>query len=119
MAKFMLILHDDPSTYRDVTPAQMQEILQQYLAWTERITKEGRLVHCEKLRDEGGRRIRKQGAGLVVVDGPYAEAKEVVGGYYMIEAKGYADAVEVAKTCPHAHLGGTIDVREVDELTGS
>lgn len=119
MSKFMLILNDDPSAFRDVTPAQMQEIIQQYRAWTERIAKEGRLVHSEKLKDEGGKRIRKRGSALVVVDGPYAEAKEVVGGYYMIEAKNYADAVEVAKTCPHAHFGGTIDVREVDAFEGT
>lgn len=55
---------------------------------------------------------------MVVVDGPYAEAKEVVGGYSMIEAKDYEDAVAVAKTCPRAELGGTIDVRMVDDLAG-
>lgn len=118
MAKFMLILHDDPAAYRDVTPARMQEIVQQYQAWTERIAREGRLVHCEKLRDEGGKRISRRGKSLVMVGDPYAEAKEVVGGCYLIEAKGYEDAVELARNRPHAELGGTIDVRMVDDLAG-
>lgn len=61
----------------------------------------------------------KGGSALVVVDGPYPEAKEVVGGYDPIEAKRYADAVLVVKTCPHAHLGETIDVRRVDDLEGA
>jgi hypothetical protein len=50
------------------------------------------------------------------VDGPYAEAKEVVGGYYQIEAESYAEAIELCEDHPHLKYGGRIEVREVDRM---
>ena len=50
----------------------------------------------------------------MVRDGPYAEASEVIGGFYTIEAKNYDDAVSIASGCPHVKYSGRIEVREVD-----
>ena len=50
-----------------------------------------------------------------VTDGPYAEVKEVVGGYFLIRASSYDVAVEIARTCPHLRYGGRIEVRQVDD----
>jgi hypothetical protein len=116
MPQYMLLLHDDLTAYADMTPGQMQALLERYQAWAGRLGAEGRLVGGEKLKDEGGRRMRKQGGKVVVVDGPYSETKEVIGGYFTIKAESYADAVEIARSCPHLDYRGVIDVREVDEL---
>ncbi len=116
MSKFMLILADNPASFRDVPPALMQEIIGKYIAWNEKLQKDGRLLGGEKLSDEGGRRIQKSGEKPVVVDGPYAEAAEVVGGYYLIQAKDYAEATAIALTCPHVEFGAYLDVRKIDEM---
>jgi hypothetical protein len=116
MPRYMLLLADNPAAFKDVTPAQMQEVIGKYVAWTAKIKKEGRHLGGEKLSDEGGKRIVKKGAKPVVLDGPYAEAKDVVGGYYIIKAKDYDDAVSVALTCPHVDYGAYLDVRALDEM---
>ena len=48
--------------------------------------------------------------------GPYSESKELLGGYYMIEADTYDKAVELARDCPQLEYGGTIEVRQVDVM---
>jgi len=70
--------------------------------------------HNAKLRHEGGKRLRTGSAGRVsVADGPYAEAQEVIGGLFVIEAKDYSEAVTVASSCPHVRYGW-IELREVE-----
>ena len=51
-----------------------------------------------------------------VTDGPYSESKEVLGGYYIIEAASYDNAVEHAQSCPHLEYGGTIEVRQIQVM---
>ena len=119
MPHFMLLLHESTTRRPEFGPAEIQAIIGRYVAWADAMRAKNKLVAGDKLEDGGGRVLRREGGKVIAKDGPYAEAKEVVGGYYMIEAKNYADAVEVAKTCPHAHFGGTIDVREVDAFEGA
>ena len=116
MPQFMLILHDDPSEYRDLSPEAMQQIVERYSAWARDLAAKGTLAGSNKLRDEGGRIVRSQGGRVVVNDGPYAEAKEIISGYFIVEAATYDDAVEIAKHCPHAESRGRIEVREIEPL---
>lgn len=118
MTQFMLLLYDNPAAFANVTPEQMQQVIQEYSAWMQKIGKEGRLVGGEKLKDEGGKVLRTEGKQVKVVDGPYSETKEVIGGYFIINAKNYNEAVEVSKTCPHMKYGAKIEVREVDPVKG-
>lgn len=118
MPKFMLLLHETPSDFQDVTPEQMQAIIERYRVWSQGLTEAGKMEGGAKLKEEGGRHLRRssQGGGRVeVTDGPYAEAREVMGGYFTIEAAGYDEAVEIAKGCPHME-NGWIEVRQVDEV---
>jgi hypothetical protein len=64
--------------------------------------------------DGEGRVLQKQNGKLSVIDGPFAEAKEVLGGFFVIEAANYDEAVEAAKTCPHMEFG-TIEVRQIEK----
>ena len=51
-----------------------------------------------------------------MVDGPYTEAKEIVGGYFLIEAVDYDEAVQICRSCPHLKYGGRIELREIDAI---
>ena len=110
MPQYLLLLHEDPAHVASHGPEEMQRILDRYLAWSGELRAANRIRGGEKLRDEGGRHIR---AGGAVTDGPYVEGKEVLGGFFVIEAADYDDAVSVARECPHlAH--GWVEVREID-----
>ncbi|MCM2254667.1 MAG: YciI family protein [Vicinamibacteria bacterium] len=118
MAQFMLLLHENPASFAGVTPEQMEQVIGEYVAWRVALEKQGRFVGAEKLRDEGGRHLTGTGEAFRVVDGPFAEAAEVIGGYFTVEAKDYDEAVGIAKDCPHLKYGGRIELRQV-EPTGA
>lgn len=116
MPNYMLILHDDMQALAKFSPAELQQIVARYAAWSDRMGKAGHLRGGEKLTDEGGKHLTAPGGKLVVRDGPYAEAKEVVGGYFTIAASDYAAAVKLCEDCPHLALGGRIELREIDPM---
>ena len=109
MPKYMLFLHESPDLAKDWSPEQMQSVIERYGAWSQGLIESGRLVQGEKLRDEGGIHLSRNG----VADGPYSETKEVLSGFFQVEASGYEEAAEIAKTCPHLEYG-RIEVREIE-----
>jgi hypothetical protein len=116
MPKYMLLLHDDPSGWASVSPEQMQQIIEKYVAWGTKLREAGILIASDKLTDEPGRVIRGGNGQLRVTDGPFSETKEVLGGYYTITATSYDEAVQQAKGCPSLEYGGTVEIREIDEM---
>ena len=112
MAKFMLLLHDDPTGWQRLSPEEMQKALEKYMAWTKKpFTKDSK-----RLTQDPGRVIRSENGRPRVTDGPYSETKEVLGGYYTIEASDYDEAVKLALTHPHVEYGNTVEVRQVWEM---
>jgi hypothetical protein len=108
MEKYMFIfVGGDPS---HLSPDAQQAHMQKWFAWVEKLTKEKRYVGGEALTP-GGKTI--SGVAKTVTDGPFTESKEVVGGYFVVQAKDMAEAVEMAKRCPDYELGGSVQVREV------
>lgn len=88
-----------------------------YMKFNEEMTKAGVLVVSEGLNPAGARaRIEVKAGKRVVVDGPYAESKELVGGFYVIEVKSKEEAVQWALRCPTGMASA--DVLEVHQLTG-
>lgn len=118
MPKFMMILHDatPAQAMAAMSPDDIQRVIARYSAWSAKIAEAGKLAGGEKLRDEGGKHLTAPKGKLVVRDGPYAEAKEVVGGYFLIEAADYDEAVRLSADCPHLELGGRIELREIDAI---
>ena len=112
MPQYMLLLHDAGSFPEDMSPAEMQAVIQRYVAWRERAAAGGRQVSGYKLRDGQGRVMRGKGTASVT-DGPYAEAREVIGGVFLLDAKDYDDAVALARDCPHLDFG-SIEIREIE-----
>jgi hypothetical protein len=101
----------------EITPELIQAVIQKYNNWTAKLEQSGRLVGLNKLRDEHGRNITGFGADQVVTDGPYAETKEVIGGYWIITAESYEEAIEWARECPTLEYGGRVEVREIEDLS--
>ncbi len=116
MSQFMLLLHETPSDFAGMSVEDMERIIGEYVAWREKTAAEGRLVDGNKLTDEGGRSLVAHDGTVRVSDGPYAEAKEVMGGYFIVSAASYDEAVEIARTCPHLTYGGRIELRQVEEV---
>lgn len=109
MAKFMLLLYQDGAGARNLSPEEMQKAMEKYLAWT----KKPYTVDSKRLAEDPGRVIRANGGKPLVKDGPYTETKEVLAGYYTIEAANYDEAVKLALEHPHVEYGGTVEVRQV------
>ncbi|WP_178133907.1 YciI family protein [Vineibacter terrae] len=118
MAKFLLLLRDNPGDFSSLSPAEIQRIIGEYRAWAEGLRARNQLHNSNKLMDDAGKIVRHNGSGVVLKDGPYTETKEVIGGYFLIEAADYAAAVAIAGTCPHVRPGasGTIEVRQIQEM---
>src|SRR5262245_33013866 len=113
MAKFMLILHNTPDLWKNLLPEEMQQKVQKYRAWAEKIRSSGRHVSSEKLGDEGGKLMNLQKGRLTITDGPFSEAKEVVGGYFLFRAANYDEAIELCRDCPFLE-DGRIELRQTD-----
>ena len=112
MSKYVLLLRDEPGALADASPEEIQKIIQKYTAW--RASLQSRIIAGNKLKDGEGRVLRKENGKPSIIDGPFAEAKEVMGGFFMLEADSYDQAVELAKTCPHMEFG-SIEVRAVEK----
>jgi len=109
MAKFMLLLYDDPTSWQRISPEEMQKATEKYMAWSKKpFTLDGK-----RLAGDAGRVIRPQNGHPRASDGPYSETKEVLGGFYMIEAADYDEAVQRTLDHPHLEHGGTIEVRQL------
>jgi hypothetical protein len=115
MAKFMLILHQTPGVLQHLSPEEMQQKVQKYQAWIDHIRSSSRYVSSEKLGNEGGKHLSVQKGRVQVVDGPYSETKEVVGGYFVFRAANYDEALEVTRACPFLE-DGWIELRQTDPL---
>jgi len=113
MSQFVLLLRDDRQAVSGLSPQEMQELVQRYGAWRQSLQAKG--VGGQKLTDGDGRVLRKQNGKPVISDGPFTEAKEIMGGFFIIEAADFNEAVELAKTCPHMDFG-SIEIRQVDVI---
>ena len=116
MPNFMLLLHQVPDQQRPKSPDEFAAMLKTYMAWTDRIRAEGRHKGGHKLTFDARKILQSTGGRVSVTDGPYAESKELVGGFYLISARDYDDACRVAETSPHLTYGGRIEVRQVDDV---
>lgn len=111
MAKFLFLLRDDPTPFLAFSPAEMEAAIGEYRAWAQGLA--DKLVGSDKLADDPGRIVSGDGKSIQVKDGPYAETKELIGGYFIISAADYDEAVAIARTCPQVKHAGSIEVRQI------
>ena len=93
------------------SPEQGQKHMEKWVAWFKDLGEKGYLKELGHPLELTGMVVK--GNQKIVTDGPYAETKDVVGGFSLIEANDLADAVEISKGCPILEVGGSVEVRPV------
>src|SRR5690242_9513614 len=107
-----MLLFKSTDWYNGLSPEQMQTVAGQWMAWFQRLKDQGRALAGSPLEREG--RV-VSGNGRVVSDGPFAESKETIGGYFLLKVKTLDEAVAIAKECPGLPYGAVVEVRPVAE----
>ncbi len=98
---------------KGLSPEELQKVMGQFMGWFDRLTQEGVLKAGQPLAREG--KIVSGKGGRSVADGPFAESKEAIGGYFLLHAASLEQAVEIAKECPVLNYGSSVEVRPVAE----
>lgn len=95
-------------------PERAQQIMQKWVAWFKELTDKGHLKDMGQPLERSGKLV--SGKRKTVTDGPFAEAKDVIGGYTLILAKDVTEAAELAKGCPICEAEGQVEVRPIMKL---
>ena len=109
-----LLLFRNSQEGPDPTPQEMEQIFGRWMSWMKGMGAKGVFAGANRLQDTG--KVLRGPGGESLTDGPFAEAKEVVGGYVLISADNYAQAVDIAKGCPGLDMGTVVEIREVEPL---
>ena len=111
--QYLLMLYVNEGGWTELTPAQQEQGMAAYAAYTEALTKAGVLRGSNRLRpSSGATTVRITDGKSQVLDGPYADSKEQVGGYYLIDVPDLDAALSWAARCPAASHG-TVEVRPI------
>jgi hypothetical protein len=100
---------------RDGSPAEMQQVMQKWMDWFKGLGEKGHIKDRGQPLERTGRLVT--GRQKNVTDGPFAEAKDVVGGYTLIDARDLDQAVELSKGCPIFERDGAVEVRPVMKMS--
>ena len=114
--RYLLLLYGEPVRPETLTPEQWQGVVESHAMFHRELTEADALIDSSPVAPPTeARTLRTRGGEQMVVDGPFAETKEVLGGYYLIEAESLDAAVEWAKRLRH-DADGSIEVRPLLEL---
>ena len=112
MQEFMLLFRHTPQPEYQPSPAELQASIKQWQDWMGGIAAQGKFSSTNQLGYEG----KTLNADGLVTDGPYAEVKEIIGGYIIVKATDLDEALEMAKGCPILQMGGNVEVRNIMEI---
>ena len=111
---YLLIFRDSSSeVYKTMSPEQRQKLLEQWNAWYDGLAAEGKVEHGHPLDPQG--RVVSGAKGERVTDGPFAEATEGIGGYFLLTVRDMDEATAIARRCPSLEYGMMVEVRPVAE----
>ena len=114
--KYLCMIYEDETVWQTLPKAEMDKVYAEYSAFKDDIRKSGHLLGCNPLQPTRTATIvRVRNGKLSATDGPFAETKEQLGGYFLIEAKDFNDAIQVAARIPSARTG-SIEVRPIMEF---
>ena len=114
--KYLCLIYEDEKSWMNLNKEQGDALLGEYNTFTEDIQKSGHLLAGEALQPtQSATTVRVRKGKISTTDGPFAETKEQLGGYYLIEAKDLNDAIKVAAKIPAVRTG-SIEVRPVMEF---
>jgi len=101
MKKFILLLHDTLEKEKGYSPDEMQKLVQEHMNWVQKLSTDGTFLGGDGLMPDGK---VITGKDALVKDGPYIESKEIIGGYYLLQANSIEEATVIAKECLTEHL---------------
>ena len=114
--KYLLLLYDDPAASEALTPDQRRAIVDEHIAYARMLRERGVHVFGEPLSGpDEARTVRLDGADAIVTDGPFVEAKEALGGIYLIDCPSMDEAVSLAGAVPRSP-GLAVEVRPIPDL---
>ena len=106
-----MLLFRGTDWHKGLSPEEIQEVVKQMYTWLDRLTAEGKAKAGKPLFPEG--KVVSQKKGRSVSDGPFAESKEAIGGFFLLEVASLDEAAEIAKEFPSLNYGATVEVRPV------
>ena len=111
--QYMLLIYDDEGMLRSMPDDERNTLMSEYYAYTEALKAAGKYVAGDALQPTGtAKSLRVRDGDVSTTDGPFAETKEALGGYYLVEVDSEDEALEWAAKIPSARLG-TIEVRPI------
>lgn len=115
MKDFMMLFHSEPEPDFNPTPEQIQEEVKAWQDWMGAIGAQGKLKDPGEALGFEGKIMHSDGA---VTDGPYAEVKEIVGGFIIVSEESIDAAIKLAEGCPVLESGGKVEVRDIMNFDG-
>ena len=116
--KYVCLIYDEEKKTAGMSKSESEAFMGDYFAFTEGIKKSGQYLGGEALHPiNTATSVRIRNGKVSTTDGPFAETKEQLGGFYLVEAKDLNDAIPVAAKIPSARMGGTIEVRPVVDFS--
>jgi hypothetical protein len=117
--QYMLMCCFDEQRWGSIPSAQRDGIMREYETLVGDLIKSGHYVGGGKLRSSSSATtIRERNGKPAITDGPFAETKEQLGGYHLIECADVDEAISIAQRIPTIPFGGTVEVRAVEEASG-
>jgi hypothetical protein len=114
--KYLCLIYSDETQWPKMPKAESDKMMGEYLAFTAAIKKSGHHLGANRLQPTAAATtVRLRNGKLSTTDGPFAETKEQLGGYYVIEARDLNDAIQIAAKIPGARVG-SIEVRPIAEV---
>ncbi|HWI92581.1 MAG TPA: YciI family protein [Flavisolibacter sp.] len=113
MKEFLLIFRTGYNNTPERTPEEASAVTLQWMDWIKTIAIENKLVDRGNRLNDSGRVLKSKD---VITNGPYTEIKETIGGYTLIKAESYDDAIKLSEDCPILSFGGTVEIREINPL---
>ncbi len=114
--KYLCLIYDDEKKWETMSKAEADAYMGEYFAFTDGIKASGHYIAGEALQPvQTATTVRSRNGKLSTTDGPFAETKEQLGGYYLIEARDLNDALQVAQKIPSVRTG-SIEVRPIQEF---
>ena len=113
MKEFLFVFRNDYKSIPTGSPEELQALTKKWMDWVGGIAAQNKLVDRGNRLGSDGKVVK---GNNVITDGPYMETKELIGGYTIVKANSYTEAVELAKGCPILVLGGNVEVREINPM---
>ena len=110
MKDFMMLFHSEPNPNMEPTPAEIEAEIKEWMDWIGGIGAQGKLKNPGEALGFEGKTMHADGS---ITDGPYAEVKEIIGGFIIVSSDHIDEAMELAKGCPALSVGGKVEVREI------